>query len=108
VWPAPLFLRGLLVRGVAFWAFVRLMVYALTVSVLSQDPGVADPQREAIHLTPQGMLAVALLVYALVLIDARRRNISLFLANMGVSRFAVGALVFGPVLVAELIVGLLA
>ncbi len=45
------------------------------------------------------------LVYGLVLIDARRRNNLLFLANMSVGRVVIGVLVVGPVSLAELIVG---
>jgi hypothetical protein len=104
--PAPFFVRGFVVRAVAFWAFVRLVVYAVTLGVVSQDPGIVDPVREAMQLTPQGLLAVVALVYGLVLIDARRRNLPVFLANMGVGRVAVGALVLGPVLVAEIIVSM--
>jgi hypothetical protein len=103
--PAPFFVRGFVVRAVAFWAFVRLMVYAVTLGVVSQDPGIVDPVREAMQLTPPGLLAVVALVYGLVLIDARRRNILLFLANMSVGRFVIGVLVIGPVSLAELIVG---
>ena len=103
--PASFFVRGLLVRAIAFWAFVRLVIYAVTLGVIAQDPGIVDPMREALRLTPAGVLAVVALVYALVFIDARRRNISIFLANMGVGRVTIGTLVVGPVLAAEIIVG---
>ncbi len=103
VLPAAFFVRGLLVRGVAFWVFVRLVVAAGSLAM--QDPLIADPVREAFRLTPPALLAVVMLVYGLVLIDARRRNNLVFLANMGVGRIVIGVLVVGPVLLAELIVG---
>jgi hypothetical protein len=103
VLPAPFFVRGFLVRGVAFWVFVRLVVTAG--SMMMQDPGLEDPVREAFRLAPPALLAVVTLVYGLVFIDARRRNNLVFLANMGVGRIVIGVLVVGPVLLAELIVG---
>jgi hypothetical protein len=70
-----------------------------------QDPFIADPMREALRLTPPALVAVVALVYGMVLIDARRRNNLVFLANMSVGRVVIGVLVVGPVLLAEVILG---
>ena len=102
--PAPFFVRAILGRAFAFWAFVRLIVTAGSLAM--QEPGLEDPLREAFRLTPPALLAVVALVYGLVLLDARRRNNLVFLANMGVGRVAIGGLVVGPVVLAELIVGM--
>ena len=101
--PAPFFVRGFLVRAMAFWVFVRLMVAMGTRAM--QGAGIADPVASPFQLTPQAVVAVVALVYGLVLIDARRRNILLFLANMSVGRVVIGVLVVGPVSLAELLVG---
>jgi hypothetical protein len=102
--PAPFFARGFLVRGTVVWVVLRLVVFGATRGILAQDPAVADPVAEAVQLSPQALLALVAVVCWLVLIDARRRNNLLFLANMGVGRVVIGVIAVGPVFLADLIV----
>ncbi len=70
-----------------------------------QEAGIEHPLREALQLAPFAALALAGLVYGLVLLDAGRRSELLFLANMGVGRVVIAALATGPALLAEVILG---
>jgi len=70
-----------------------------------QEAGIEHPLREALQLTPFAALALAGLVYGLVLLDAGRRNELIFLANMGLGRVAIATLAAGPALFAEVILG---
>jgi len=101
--PAPFFARGFVARGAFFWVVLRLVVFSATRG-LGAAAGAAVPVREALHLTPQGLVAMVAVVYWMVVIDARRRNNLLFLANMGVGRAVIGVIALAPVVAADLIV----
>ena len=94
--PAPFFVRAFLWRTFVIWAVLKLVV---TAGARGIERGLPLP--EALQLTPVGMLAMIGVVCAVILIDARRRNELLFLGNMGVARFTIGALAAAPVLIAE-------
>lgn len=82
------FRNALLVRGAAVWVGVR---------ILGAWGGVGDP-----NVLQEGF--ILLLVGGLVSYDARRRNEDLFLANLGVPAWAVGAVGVVGALPLELLV----
>jgi len=94
--PAPFFVRAFLLRTFVIWSVLKLVV---TAGARSTEPGLPLP--DALQPTSVGMLAMIGVVCAVILIDARRRNELLFLGNMGVARFTIGALAATPVLIAE-------
>ena len=95
--PAPFFVRAFLWRTFVIWTVIKLFVTGGQQAL----PGPQVPLSDALQLTPVGMFAVIGVVCAVILIDARRRNELLFLGNMGVARFTIGALAATPVLIAE-------
>ncbi len=95
--PAPFFVRAFLWRTFVIWSVLKLIITAGQQAI--SEPEV--PLFEALQLTPVGLFAMMGVVCAVVLIDTRRRNELLFLGNMGVARFTIGALAATPVLIAE-------
>ena len=88
-------------RTAPIWLMMKLVVTGGAMAV--QEAGIEHPLREALQLAPFAALALAGLVYGLVLLDGGRRNELIFLANMGVGRVVMAALAAGPVLLAEVI-----
>ena len=101
--PAPKLTRAIVRRTAAIWLMLKLVVTGGAMA--GQGAGIEHPLREALQLAPFAALALAGLVCGLVLLDAGRRNELIFLANMGVGRVVIGALAAGPVLFAEVILG---
>ena len=101
--PAPKLTRAIVRRTAAIWLMMKLVVTGGAMAV--QEAGIEHPLREALQLAPFAALALAALVYGLVLLDAGRRNELIFLANLGVGRIVIAALAAGPALFAEIILG---
>lgn len=74
LWHQAAFRNAFLIRGAAAWVIVRIFMGATKTT---------DPN-------PVGELLVLLVIGALVVWDARRRNEDLFLANLGVPPWAIG------------------
>ena len=89
--PVRTFVIALLRRGAILWLLVRLMFFAVS-------------GRSSVSLLPTTALALALVVGAFGLLDARRRNEHRFLANLGVSQIVIAMLSTIPALVGELAV----
>jgi len=96
--PDRLFTVSLLGRGVLIWGGTRLL--------LALGGGMAGPYPAS--LGARGTLLLVGLVGFLGLLEARRRNEHLLLANFGVPPPLVGALCAAPAGLAELLVGLAA
>ena len=101
--PAPKLTRVMVRRTAPIWLMMKLVVTGGAMAV--QEAGIEHPLRAALQLAPFAALALAGLVYGLVLLDAGRRNELIFLANMGVGRVVIAVLAAGPVLFAEAILG---
>jgi hypothetical protein len=93
------FAAALLGRSVFAWLGVRVFV-AMCIAFLGE---VLVPPPNPILLSPGAALLVVLGVAALGLLDARRRNEDLFLANLGVSRAQIVFMAALPALVFEFV-----
>jgi hypothetical protein len=91
---------ALLLRGATVWFLVRLTV-GVPWALGSQLPG-----RSVLKLTIPASILLVLLVGALGLLEARRRNEHRFLANLGVSPFMIVVLSMTPALLAEACLGI--
>ena len=98
--PDRRFTTGLLRRAVFLWLGVRLLV------ALAGGGGVGG--RGLVPLAPRGAGLVVLLVGLLGLLEARRRNEHVLLANFGVPQGRLAGLSVLPALIAETIVWLVA
>lgn len=104
--PAPRFTCAFLWRATVIWFGLKAVVTGAARALGAREPGATDPLRQALQLAPVTVVALAAVVAALTLIDARRRNELLFLGNVGVSRGVIAGLAAIPVLAAEVILGL--
>lgn len=95
--PDRLFTLSLLRRGLLIWAGARLLL-------AFGGGGVAGTR--AAPLGVRGTLLLVAIVGFLGLLEARRRNEHLLLANFGISQSVVGTLCAAPAGLAELLVGL--
>ena len=93
------FATAVLYRSVLAWLGVRAFVAVVIVFV----GGLIVPPPHPVLLTPGAALTVVLIVAALGLLDAHRRNEDLFLANLGVSRSQIVVTAAIPALVFELV-----
>ena len=82
-WP---FTRAIMIRSTVLWIPVRLAATAV-VAMVPPFPGL-PPAPSPWVLSPWTTLAVLLVVTALTWLDCVRRNETVFLANLGVSRVA--------------------
>jgi hypothetical protein len=98
--PDRRFTAGLLRRALYLWLGARLLV------ALAGGGGVGN--RGLVPLTPRGTGLFVLLVAFLGLLEARRRNEHLLLANFGVSEAAIAGIALLPALLAEVTVWLVA
>ena len=93
-----LFAAAFLRRAAFLWVGVRLL-FAVLVALNVDQLGPPSPV-----LSFRGALLVILLVAILGLLEARRRNEHVFLANLGVPQLVVAALSAVPALAGELLV----
>jgi hypothetical protein len=91
--PDRRFTMALLRRALYFWIGVRLLV------ALAGGGGAAD--RGLLPLTPRATGLIVLLAGFLGLLEARRRNEHLLLANFGVPQTVLGGLSVLPAMIAE-------
>ena len=96
--PDRRFAAGLLRRALYLWLGARLLL------ALAGGGGVGN--RGLVPLPPRGTGLFVLLVGFLGLLEARRRNEHLLLANFGVSETAMAGLALLPALLAEFTVWL--
>jgi hypothetical protein len=96
--PDRRFTVALLRRALYLWIGVRLLV------VLGGGGGAAE--HGLLPLTPQTTTLVVLLVGFLGLLEARRRNEHVLLANFGVPQAGIAGLSVVPAIVAETVVWL--
>ncbi len=99
--PVQPFATAALRRSVAAWLAVRIFV-AVAIVFASELLGLVPPPHP-VFLSPGAALTVVLIVAALGLLDAHRRNEDLFLANLGVSRSQIVVTAAIPALVFELV-----
>ncbi|HEX2188287.1 MAG TPA: hypothetical protein VHG51_05280 [Longimicrobiaceae bacterium] len=90
--PVRPFTRVLLLRALLLWVGVRLVVLA---GGLPSAAGLAP--------TPRAALLVVAVVGVLGLLEARRRNEVVFLANLGVGRASIAAFSALPALALEIL-----
>lgn len=99
--PARHFTRAILIRSLGIWVGVRAAATGAKTAIPA-DP--ALPAESPLELTAAGAVGVILVVVGLVLLDTGRRNELLFLANLGVSRVAIGGLAASLAGAAELLI----
>lgn len=87
LWRQPAFRNALMLRGFAVWLVLRV--------------GASAAGDGALH--PLAQVSLLVVVAGLVVADARRRNEDAFLANLGVSRWAIGVTGAGAALPFELV-----
>ena len=91
-------------RGAALWAGVRVLLMAGTGAVLA--PEGVPTFAELVWLGPRAALLAALLPAVLTVLETRRRNEHLLLANLGTGPGGVFALALAPALLAEVLLRL--
>ena len=81
-------------RAALLWLLLRLTTAALLFAFAGANPVLLAPRASVIIATVAGYLS---------LLDTKRRNEDLLLANLGTSRVAVYTLCFGPPFAVELL-----
>ena len=100
--PDPVITRALLVRAAFLWLGTRVL-FAFAGLLAA---GILGPP--SLTVAPHTAIAIACLVGALGVLDARRRHEHLLLANLGVSLWPVWIISLAPALIAEGVVALVA
>jgi hypothetical protein len=98
--PDPLVTRALLRRGAFLWVGTRVLfgfASLLTAGVFGSP---------SIGVAPHTAIGLACLVGVLGLLEARRRNEHLFLANLGVSQWPIWLISVLPALLGECLIAL--
>ncbi len=103
--PPGEFIRAILFRALVVWAGMKLVVTAGAAAL--RQPGETESWLQVLQLSPTAVLLLTGFVAWLVIIDAGRRNELLFLANLGVTRYAIGSLAAVPAMTFEIIIGLM-
>lgn len=100
--PERTFARTVLLRGLAFWPGVRLLLAApaMLAAVLAGRPPTA-------MLAPEPAPLVVVVAAALTFWETRRRGEHLLLANLGTGPAGVALLSLAPPLLAEVVLRLL-
>lgn len=101
--PERTFGRALALRSLAVWLLARTLLPA---TLLLGGGGDVAPA-EAVFLSPRTALGVALAAALLAMLDTRRRNEHLLLANLGVGPAAQWTLALLPALLGEIVFRLL-
>lgn len=99
--PDRLFLTALLKRALFFWLVPRAFLTLATRAAPAELGGFS------LALSFEATLALVLLVAFLGLLEARRRNEHLFLANLGVSQPTIAVVSAMPALAMEVLVWML-
>ena len=113
VWlPPTLMTRALLLRGLVIWLGMKLVVTSggvavgqaliATGAVAPPPPSAGPAWMRALQLAPSAALLLIAIVGWLTLVDVRRRNELLFLANLGVGPSSIVGLGALPAVVFEL------
>ena len=107
--PPRRFGRAILLRGVVIWFVMKLVVTGAAAAAAAEGllPGEARNFGDVLGLSPSAALMLATIVALITLIDARRRNELLFLANLGVSRGVIASLAATPAIAFEIVLGVL-
>lgn len=100
--PDRLFTRALLGRGVFLWLGTRIL-FRFGGGLVADRFG-----PPSIVILPPTAIALSCLVGALGLLEARRRNEHLLLANLGVAQWRIWMIATLPALLAEMLVALVA
>ena len=104
--PPRSFARAILLRAVVIWIGMKLVVTSAAAAGAAARGEVLG-FRETLSLAPSAALLLAAFVAGLTLMDARRRNELLFLANLGVSRSVIASLAAIPAVAFEIVLGVL-
>lgn len=103
--PDRTFLIPLLLRGLFLWLLLRACFAVLAWLLEGAEGSIAVAARAALGPLPvSAALWLLLLVTALGMLDLRRRNEHLLLANFGVRAWVVALLCAAPMLVGELVI----
>jgi hypothetical protein len=94
--PDQLFTRSLLWRGLLIWAGTRLLVALGGAGVAGTHPASLDVPGTLLLVTIVGFLGI---------LEARRRNEHILLANFGTSQALLVSLCAAPAVLAELLIG---
>ena len=92
----------LLRRGAVAWLLVRTMLFFIG---LFTRPG-EQPVNALFVLDPRTMIGLFAVIGGAAMIDTRRRNEHVFLANLGVSQVTTACYLLAPTLLAELVLGM--
>ena len=98
--PDRVFARPLLIRGTLLWAGARGCLALITWLVAGME-GPVTPQ-----VTVEAAAWIIIVVGALGLLEARRRNEHLLLANLGIYQRTLGLLAAVPALAGEVVIAL--